>query len=123
MNNTCKVFIIGRLGSDPTIRSYKSGTGEMAMFSVAVNSKHRGEVKTEWHNVRVFGKQVENCKQYLHKGDMCCVEGRLEQQEYEKDGKQHRVSLVIADRVSFLGKSTRTELQQETKTPEMAVPF
>ncbi|HEY3291247.1 MAG TPA: single-stranded DNA-binding protein [Anaerolineae bacterium] len=73
--------IIGRLGRDPEMRYLPSGD-PVTSFSVATdrqyNSKSGEKVKeTTWFRVSVFGKQAETVNQYLHKGSMVLVEGRL----------------------------------------------
>lgn len=73
--------IIGRLGRDPEMRYLPSGD-PVTSFSVATdrqyNNKSGEKVKeTTWFRVSVFGKQAETVNQYLHKGSMVLVEGRL----------------------------------------------
>jgi single-strand DNA-binding protein len=73
--------IIGRLGRDPEMRYMPSGD-PVTSFSVATdrqyNDKGGNKIKeTTWFRVSVFGKQAENVNQYLHKGSMVLVEGRL----------------------------------------------
>lgn len=103
-----KVTLVGNLGRDPESRSLPSGQ-TVTKFSVATkevwgDSGHRQE-KTSWHNVSVFGKQAEACAQYLSKGRLVYVEGRIDYQEYEArdgSGKRYRTEIVARD-VKFLG--------------------
>lgn len=91
-----KIQIIGRLGRDPEVRYLPSGEA-VANLSVAVSEKWRdkssGEMKehTEWLSCSVFGKSGENAAQYLKKGRLCYVEGKLQTRTYEKDGQQRKV--------------------------------
>ncbi|MBI3541151.1 MAG: single-stranded DNA-binding protein [Deltaproteobacteria bacterium] len=76
-----KVILIGNLGSDPEVRFLPSGQ-PVANFNIATTEKWSGKdgnpgEKTEWHRIVVFGKQAENCKEYLKKGRQVYIEGRL----------------------------------------------
>jgi single-strand DNA-binding protein len=76
-----KVIIIGNLGRDPEMRYLPSGQA-VTSFSVATSNKYTGQDgqavdETTWFRVSVFGKQAENCNQYLKKGRSVLVEGRL----------------------------------------------
>ena len=67
-----KVLIIGNLGSDPELRNTPSGQS-VATFNVATNRKWtdkagQNQEQTEWHRIVVWGRQAENCQQYLSKG-------------------------------------------------------
>ena len=78
-----KVILIGNLGSDPEVRYLPSGAA-VGNFNIATTEKWTGKdgkpggEKTEWHRIVVFGKQAENCKQYLSKGRQVYIEGRLQ---------------------------------------------
>lgn len=108
MSSVNLVILIGRLGSDPEVRSTQSGT-PMAKLSLATSDRVPGkdgerEERTEWHSVVVFGKQAEHCGTYLQKGRQIHVEGRLQSREYkDKDGIDRKVVEVIARNVVFLG--------------------
>ncbi|MFA5623769.1 MAG: single-stranded DNA-binding protein [Bradymonadales bacterium] len=123
MSNVCKVIIIGRLGRDPEARPYKNGEGETVSFSLAVNRRLRDGEKTEWHQIKAFGKNAQNCKLYLRKGDLCCIEGRLENSVYDKEGVQHKSTQVVAERISYLSKSKRSVEKQAQEESDVAVPF
>ena len=77
-----KVMIIGRLGREPELKYTQSGS-PVCTFSVATdesytdNSGQKVE-KAEWHRIVVFQKAAENCSQYLAKGSLVFIEGRLE---------------------------------------------
>jgi single-strand DNA-binding protein len=104
-----KVILIGNLGRDPELR-YTQGGGPVASLSVATTRKWRNKQsnemveETEWHRVSVFGQQAEHCNNYLSKGRMVYVEGRLRTRSYDdKDGIKRYSTEVIADTVQFLG--------------------
>jgi single-strand DNA-binding protein len=108
MASVNKVILIGNLGRDPELR-YTQGGQAVANFSVATTEKFSGrdgtpQERTEWHRVVVWGKQGENCAQYLSKGRSVYVEGSLRTQEWEdREGNKRRTTEVVAQRVQFLG--------------------
>jgi single-strand DNA-binding protein len=102
-----KAILVGRLGSDPEVRSTQSGTS-VANMSLATNrywkdqSGQRQE-ETEWHRVVVFGRLAETCGEYLSKGRQIYVEGRLQTNEWEdRDGVERRTTEIVANNVQFL---------------------
>lgn len=108
-----KVMLIGNLGKDPEVRYTPSGA-VVANFSIATTEKWKNkqngqiEEKTEWHNIVVWGKQAENCKEYLSKGRPVYIEGKLQTRSWDdKDGNKRYTTEVLALTVQFLGgKST-----------------
>ncbi|MDP6685759.1 MAG: single-stranded DNA-binding protein, partial [Candidatus Omnitrophota bacterium] len=102
-----KVFLIGNLTRDPELRYVPSGA-PVASFGLAVNRRfvtQSGEKKDEVCFVRivVFGKQAESCSQYLNKGRLVFIEGRLQYRSWEQDGQKKSSLDIVADRVQFLG--------------------
>tara|TARA_Y100001973_G_C5085024_1_gene274393 strand:- start:75 stop:524 length:450 start_codon:yes stop_codon:yes gene_type:complete len=103
-----KVFLIGNLGKDPELR-HTSGGGAVCNFTIATtetwNSKNgERQERTEWHRIVVWNKQGENCAQYLKKGRLCHVEGRIQTRDWEdKEGNTRYTTEIVADRVTFLG--------------------
>ncbi|MDD5095158.1 MAG: single-stranded DNA-binding protein [Dehalococcoidia bacterium] len=104
-----KVMIIGNVGSDPEMRFTANGK-PVTSFSVATNrvySSPDGERKeeTEWFNVVVWNKLAELCNQFLGKGRLVYVEGRLRTRSWEgQDGQKHYRTELIAEVVTFLDK-------------------
>lgn len=105
-----KVILIGNLGRDPETRFTNSG-GSVTNFSLATTESFTDkggarQERTEWHNIVVWGKQGENCAQYLKKGSPVYVEGRITYREYEaKDGSGKRKATdIVAMRVQFLSQ-------------------
>ncbi len=113
-----KVMLIGRLGGDPEVR-YTSTGGAVANFNLATNEfwtdkSGQKQERTEWHKIVVWGKQAENCGQYLSKGRQAFVEGRLQTREWtDKEGNKRYKTEVVAMNVQFLGspgeKSTTSD--------------
>ncbi len=105
-----KVILVGNLGKDPEVR-YTSGGQAVANLRIATsrtwNDKQSGQKReeTEWHDVEVWGKQAEQCGEYLSKGRMVYVEGRLKTDKWQdKQTGQDRYRVkVVADSVRFLG--------------------
>jgi single-strand DNA-binding protein len=95
--------LIGRLTRDPELRYTPNGTA-VASFTVAINRKYNRE-ETDFIPIVVWSKQAEHCANYLGKGRLVAVEGRLQVRTYEaKDGQKRWVTEVIADDVRFLDK-------------------
>lgn len=108
MPSFCKVTIIGHLGRDPEVKYTGDGTA-VCTFSVAVTEKTKrgGESHdlTTWFKVNVWGKQGETVNQYLAKGSLVYIEGRLSQTEYtDRDGNKRTSLEVRANEVQFLDR-------------------
>jgi len=109
-----KVILVGNLGKDPEVR-YTSGGQAVANLRIATsrswNDKQSGQRKeeTEWHDVEVWGKQAEQCGEFLAKGRQVYVEGRLKTDKWQdKQSGQDRFRVkVVADTVRFLGGGGR----------------
>ncbi|HHM02705.1 MAG TPA: single-stranded DNA-binding protein [Caldithrix abyssi] len=98
-----KVILLGRLGKDPEMRYAPSGTA-IATFSLATNHRQKNkdgewEEKTEWHNILTFGKTAEVAGEYLKKGKLVFVEGRIQTSSWEDDKgqKRYRTEIVAAN--------------------------
>jgi len=98
-----RVILIGRLTRDPELKYTTNGTA-VATFSLAVNRKFNKE-ETDFIDVVVWKGLAENCANYLGKGRLAAVEGRLQVRTYEtKDGQKRKITEVVADDVRFLDK-------------------
>ena len=102
-----KVILVGRLGRDPELRYTPSGTA-VANFSLATDERwsSNGETqsRTEWHNIVVWSKLAEICNQYLTKGRLVFIEGRLQTRDWEdKDGNKRRTTEIVATDMKMLG--------------------
>jgi len=107
MNQVC---LIGRLGRDPELRVTQGGTS-VAKFSLAVD-RHDEAKTTDWFEVTCFGKVAENTGQYMRKGCMVGITGRLRQDTWtDKQSGQNRSKVTVAaSQVDFLtraGESNR----------------
>ena len=105
-----KVILVGNLGKDPEVR-YTSGGQAVANLRMATSrswtDKQSGQRKeeTEWHDVEVWGKQAEQCGEYLAKGRQVYVEGRLKTDKWQdkQSGQERSKVKIVADAVRFLG--------------------
>lgn len=108
MSSVNKVILIGRLGQDPELR-YTPNQTAVCTMRMATNDRRRSQdgewtEHTEWHTVVTFGKVAENSAQYLQKGRMAYIEGRLQTRKYQdQDGKDKYWTEIIANTVQFLG--------------------
>lgn len=104
--NLNKVFILGRLTNDPQLRSTTSGQ-QVASFGVATNrvwndKNGQKQESTEFHNVVVWGRQAEVASQFLTKGSLVLVEGRLQTRSWEdKQGQQRKTTEIISERIQL----------------------
>ncbi len=103
-----RVQLIGNLGKDPETRFTPTGK-KVCSFSMAVNRRWRsseGELKeaTDWFNIEAWGRQGEFCQQYLRKGSLAFVEGRLQTDRYEHDGDTRYYTKVIVSQLQLLDR-------------------
>lgn len=116
------VTLVGRLGQDVTLRYTPTGIPHACM-SVATNSVYKGKdgknvEKTDWHRVVIFQKAAENCANYLGKGSLIYIEGRLSTRKWtDKEGIERFITEVIARRIKFLDRKNDEEPPLE-KIPE-----
>lgn len=106
-----KVQLIGHLGRDPETRSMTNGDA-IAGFNMATTEnwkdKATGEKKeaTEWHRVVIYGKLAEIAGQYLKKGSLAYVEGRLKTRKYtDRDGVERQITEIVADTLQMLDRA------------------
>lgn len=102
------IVLIGRLTRDPELRYTPNGVA-VANFDLAVDrptTNQQGERETDFIRIVVWQKQAEHCANYLKKGRLVGVEGRLQIRSYEtQDGQKRRVAEVIANFVQFLDRN------------------
>ena len=108
-----RVQLIGRLGKEPESRFTPNGK-KVAHFSLAISQRRKSgsETKeyTEWVNVEAWGRLGEVAQQYLKKGSLVYIEGRLKTDKYEdKGGETKYFSKVIALMMQFLDKKPAEE--------------
>jgi len=108
-----KVQIIGYLGKDPEMRTLSTGR-KVTSFSVAVSRRWKNkdghtEQATEWINAETWGRLAEICNEYLSKGSLVYIEGRLKTDQYEKGGETRYITKVVAHQMQMLDRKPTEE--------------
>ena len=107
LNN--RVQLIGFLGADPVVRKFEDGK-VMARMLLATNEatieKGKRGVRTQWHQLIVWGKLAEICEKYLQKGGEIAVDGRLAYHSFTDKGGHNRLSteITVNDLLMIRGK-------------------
>lgn len=122
-----KVMIIGNLGTDPEMRFTPSGqpVTSFRMASSRTFTTPEGEKKqeTEWFSIVAWSKLAELCNQFLSKGRMAYVEGRLRTRSWEdKEGIKRYSTEVVANQVIFLDRAGAAPLPDEAASGGDEVP-
>ena len=122
-NNVNKVIIVGRLTRDPEAKQV--GESTLSTFSVAAGQTWKdknGEKKerVEFINCTVWGKLGEICNQYLKKGKLVYIEGRLQTDKYEKEGQTHYATKVIVSDMKMLSSKLEDGGQQIQAAPKQS---
>lgn len=119
-----RTVLVGRLTKDPELKYTPSGV-PMARFTLAVNrpfSNQQGEKEADFINCIAWRKQAESLSNYMKKGNMVGIEGRIQTGSFEgQDGKRVYTTDVIADSVQFLearGGSNAQGQQNYNRTDE-----
>lgn len=107
MASVNKAILIGRLGADPVKRYTASGnpvvTFRIATSSQRTNRDGQREEHTDWHQVVAWGKLADICDQYLSKGRLVYVEGRIQTREWEdRDGNRRWTTEIVASQMQML---------------------
>jgi single-strand DNA-binding protein len=106
------VILIGRLAKDPELRFTASGKA-VCQFSIAVNRPFSKTNEADFFNIVVWGKVAESCANYLAKGRLVGIEGRLQTRSYENQaGEKKYVTEVVANQVEFLEWAKKEENNQ-----------
>ncbi len=123
-----KAILIGRLGKDPEMKYTPSGTA-VSSFSMATNYSVKDEDgnfvdKTDWHNIVVFGRRAEFAGEYLNKGRLVYVEGRIQTRSWEdQNGNKKYITEIICNDLQLLGSKGESttkpgdeQISEEPKT-------
>jgi len=103
-----KAILVGRLGKDPETR-FTSGGQAVATFNMATDSSYKDrngerQKRTEWHRIKAWGKLAEIVQQYLKKGSLVFIEGRIETREWQdKEGVKRYTTEIVANEMRMLG--------------------
>ena len=104
-----KAILVGRLGRDPETR-YTSGGQAVANFTLATDETFKDrsgerQKRTEWHRIVLWGKLAEIAQQYLKKGQLVYLEGRIQTRQWEdkRDGQKRTTTEVVGNTMRMLG--------------------
>jgi len=127
-----RVVLIGRLTKDPELRYTPNGVA-VASFTLAVNrsrANQQGERETDFIPIVVWQKQAENCANFIGKGSLVAVDGRIQVRAYDdKEGQRRWMTEVVAENVRFLdrrdagGSQGSASLGSEVEYTEDDIPF
>lgn len=115
MSSINKVFLLGRLGKDPEVR-YSPNGDPMAQWSMATStySTKNGQKQeyTDWHNVVAFNQAADVAGRYLHKGDLCHIEGSIRTRKWDDNGTTRYKTEVVVGRLTLIKTDKRSEAEE-----------
>ena len=117
-----KVIIIGRLGSDPEVKTISSGQN-VAKLSIATSDNWtdqsgQKQERTEWHRIVAWGRLADLCGKYLSKGRQVYLEGRLQTRSWEdQQGQKKYTTEIVANTIQFLGAAGEQRDNANSYTP------
>jgi single-strand DNA-binding protein len=118
-----RVQLIGYLGRDPESKYTPTGK-RVTDFTIGITHRWRGEAgetreHTEWATIEAWGRLAETCHEYLGKGSLVFVEGRMKTDRYEDEGETRYFTKVVARAVQFLSEPRdEAPLEEESSVPE-----
>jgi len=131
-----RVILVGHVGAKPDVRYTNSGAA-VANFSLATNEAWtdgdgKRQERTDWHRVVVWRKLAEICEQYVNKGTLLYIEGKLQTRSWEdKNGVKRYTTEVVAENLTLLGgrgevsepPEEQYDMQTEPEEEEDDLPF
>lgn len=122
MASVNQVLLIGRVGQDPKIYDTQTGKKVVGITLATTEKGYKrqdgSEVqdKTDWHNITIFGRIAEVAQQYVHKGSLLCVIGKISYRKFkDKQGAERMATDIICDNLQLLDSRQQTESQQFTQ--------
>lgn len=125
--NLNKVFVLGRLTADPQLRTTPTGQ-QVASFGVATNRIWNDKTgsrqqEVEYHNVVVWGRQAEIVSQFLSKGSLVLIEGRLRTRAWQnRQGQNQRTTEIIGERIQLGPRSSQPQREFGEKSTDINIP-
>ena len=122
------MILIGNAGKDPEYKTLQDGTA-VGKLTIATTESYRlrsgeTETKTEWHSIIIWRGLATFAHQYIHKGSLLYVEGKLRSRQYEdKEGHKKFVTEVVADQVLLLDKKMKITEEGVEEVPKDVDPF
>lgn len=100
------VILIGRLGQDPETKQV--GDTTLCIFPLCTSEKYKNKQgekieDTTWHNIEIWGKLADVAGQYLKKGSLVSIDGKIKMYQYEKDGEKRTATKIRVDNMTMLG--------------------
>jgi len=126
MSGVNKVILIGRLGKDPEVRAYENNV-KKASFPLATSEfrkdKEGNKIElTEWHNIVCWRNLAEIAEQFLTKGKMIYVEGKIRTRTYEEHGVKKYFTEIDAGTFTMLGSKEETNKPTEVQVSNAPPP-
>lgn len=123
------VNLLGRLARDPELKFIPATGMAVVKFTLAVDKEmskdkkqemiSQGKQTADFISITAFGKQAENCANYLAKGSQCAISGRISTGSYTTQSREKRYTTdILADRVEFLGGNKKNESQNNSVHPD-----
>lgn len=119
-----KVQLIGRLGKEPELR-YMPNSDAVANVSLATTESWKDkqgqkQEKTEWHNLVFYRGLAEVVGEYLKKGALIYVEGKLTTEKYEKDGEDRYITKIVVSDMKMLGGNNKADHEEHSSAAPAA---
>ncbi len=117
-----KVILLGRLGSDPEVRTLPSGI-KVVTFSIATSENYTNKEgvkveQTEWHRIELWDSQANVAEQYLKKGDMAYVEGKIRTEKWtDKEGVERNIVKIRGNVLQLVGGRSNAASDDNDGTP------
>lgn len=128
MKGINKVILIGNTGKEPDYKTLQDGT-PVAKLTIATTESYRlkngdTQTQTQWHTIIVWRALATFAHQYIHKGSLLYIEGKLRNRHYENnEGQKKYITEVVADQVVLLDKKTKTQPDEPEENPDEPLPF
>lgn len=123
MSSVNKVILVGRVGKDPETRYTPDGKA-IANLSLATSEKRKGEEATEWHRLVFFDKLAEVVTNYVKKGSLIYVEGKIQTRKWQDNEGQDRYSTeIVANSMQMLGGKKEEQTEQPKPAKKQAQSF
>ena len=117
-----KIILVGRVGKDPVMR-YTPGGAAQANFSMATTETWKDKAgakqeRVEWHQIIAWQKLAEICGQYVTKGMLLYIEGKVTYRQWDgKDGTKHYITEIVAGTMKMLGGVQKKEEKPQDANP------
>lgn len=119
-----QVSLIGRVGKDPEIKQFDNGN-KVAKFTLATSEKYKDkdgnkQEKTEWHSIAIWGKLADVVENYVKRGRLLYLSGKITYREYENNGQKKYFTEIIVSQMTMLGG--KGDENNEGKQHESVIP-